>query len=667
MLSIAAALLALSTPPRGMYRKGLRFGDQPVFRELAVGGGCISSGPKTFDCQFARFGPRAPFSGSIVHANPPEADGPLDNSDIEGAIAVVQRGKCSLEAKMRHCAAVGAAGVVLINNEDERFVAAPDPPSEPPTVSSPQIPFVVIASSDGALLSSDAVVTPLPLESGMPLFPLKRVLLPGERVPLQLGDAEKASLLEHLGASNLVAVVLCSDDAALATVCTEATIEVSGPMATLSGLRTRGVRSLLRESTPDEVGLMLTEELDDGGPDAAAEAEVEVDAMCASLNVDLSSVSPRPDPSRLSFTLCQLIALTPPQAQAALELQTPARLRALNDQLLKNPTRGVELLQQAMQQDLADEEPPVGVPAKPPPPPAPPPPAPPPPSPPPPPPPTSPPARRSSPRMSAGGASLSDRIFEPRLVNPAAAQRTKVVRVPGFADDATIAAIHDAAAAVRDAAGVVTRSNGLEEGSWRTVFFNHRLGELLPSLRADLLAAAHAADNEQGWGVLEERRALSIRCAEYHTVQTSGGLPMQKHYDAGSLITMDIMLSATDQFEGGSFGTLEADGPGGRPWMRPQPFERGDLLVFLAHKYHTVQPVTSGTRQVLVAELWEGLERRCARRCNVPWGPCTCALSPSELYYNREARIDFADVPFSYRDPLFVKMAWGKLRQMQGK
>ena len=36
---------------------------------------------------------------------------------------------------------------------------------------------------------------------------------------------------------------------------------------------------------------------------------------------------------------------------------------------------------------------------------------------------------------------------------------------------------------------------------------------------------------------------------------------------------------------------------------------------------------------VLVLELWEGLERRCPRRCNTPWGPCTCQFEPPPALY----------------------------------
>ena len=114
-------------------------------------------------------------------------------------------------------------------------------------------------------------------------------------------------------------------------------------------------------------------------------------------------------------------------------------------------------------------------------------------------------------------------------------------------------------------------------------------------------------------------------------------------------------------FEGGDFCTLEADGK-----LARHPFERGDLLIFNAHKYHwyipadtarsrrppsappstasvhtprSVQPVTSGHRRVLVSEIWEGLPRRCVRRCNTPWGVCECEFAPPPPTYASDARL----------------------------
>ena len=126
---------------------------------------------------------------------------------------------------------------------------------------------------------------------------------------------------------------------------------------------------------------------------------------------------------------------------------------------------------------------------------------------------------------------------------------------------------------------------------------------------------------------------------EYHESRVGGGdeLLEPKHYDMGSLITIDVMLSDADDFEGGVFETLEPP----RVWQRMRrhlrrggsargggrleahAFERGDALIFCSHKYHRVTAVQDGERKVLVLELWEGEERRCAHRCRDARGPCT--------------------------------------------
>jgi len=51
-------------------------------------------------------------------------------------------------------------------------------------------------------------------------------------------------------------------------------------------------------------------------------------------------------------------------------------------------------------------------------------------------------------------------------------------------------------------------------------------------------------------------------------------------------------------------------------------FDMGDALVFASHKRHCVTPVLSGTRRVLVMELWCGEPRQCAHRCESHWGHC---------------------------------------------
>lgn len=259
---------------------------------------------------------------------------------------------------------------------------------------------------------------------------------------------------------------------------------------------------------------------------------------------------------------------------------------------------------------------------------------------------------------------LSDRVFSPRLPSTKKAQQTSVCRVEKFLSDSEIDAIH---AAAEKAPGLgskqVSRSNGLEDDSWRTVFMNHRLASLLPDVTDRLLAAAKEADASMGWNVLDQdRQQVSLRCAEYHTVQAAGGLPQPKHFDAGSLITMDLMLSdPSSGFEGGTFQTLERDGS-----LLQHTFERGDLLLFVSHKYHSVSPVTSGTRQVLVMELWEGLERRCPRRCNSPWGPCSCRIEALYTRLDEGTRTDLAKVPFARNTPVAVKHGWSAMQKLRG-
>jgi hypothetical protein len=123
--------------------------------------------------------------------------------------------------------------------------------------------------------------------------------------------------------------------------------------------------------------------------------------------------------------------------------------------------------------------------------------------------------------------------------------------------------------------------------------------------------------DDSNWGFLRGRSSdrVNFRTVEFHEYSAGGQLTTANHYDAGSLLTLDIMLSAPSvDFDGGAFVAPLADGscsqvPGGK-------FDKGDAIIFLSHKYHNIEPVTRGTRVVLVAELWEGPEKECPHRCN---------------------------------------------------
>lgn len=73
-------------------------------------------------------------------------------------------------------------------------------------------------------------------------------------------------------------------------------------------------------------------------------------------------------------------------------------------------------------------------------------------------------------------------------------------------------------------------------------------------------------------------------------------------------------------FQGGTMqGTVVAkNAPGKAPpkeVVSTVPFEKGDCLVFLSDKNHSVAKVEGGTRRVLVIEFWDGPRCICNHRC----------------------------------------------------
>ena len=171
--------------------------------------------------------------------------------------------------------------------------------------------------------------------------------------------------------------------------------------------------------------------------------------------------------------------------------------------------------------------------------------------------------------------------------------------------------------------------SGLIDSPHHTAFLhvNSVIDKELPHVFAKVLGAMVGADRAAGWGLLSpivhkddaaqgselepepqpepepgEAGWGNIRVVEYHEYGVGGQVNDPKHTDAGSLVTMSVMLSDASEFTGGNFTTLEEDGSvTGFP-----DFQRGDGLVFISEKYHSVQMVETGTRRSLVTELWAG-------------------------------------------------------------
>ena len=244
------------------------------------------------------------------------------------------------------------------------------------------------------------------------------------------------------------------------------------------------------------------------------------------------------------------------------------------------------------------------------------------------------------------------------LLSPAEAQHTPIAYVPQFLSALEISSLlaELSAAEAAHAVGVVERDAAGEQadgGQWRTAylhtggFFPRRLGAVRAKIRAAMEAADAGAGGGRGtgssvtggatgvtggsggsvtgvtgvtgggWGLLRGRDPLSLhfRTVEVHRYGAGGRLGAARHFDGGSLLTMDVMLAEPGvDFEGGHFATPHADGSVGR--VAHARFGRGDGVVFCSHKFHNVEPVTRGERRVLVAELWRGEEKTCPHRCS---------------------------------------------------
>ena len=220
------------------------------------------------------------------------------------------------------------------------------------------------------------------------------------------------------------------------------------------------------------------------------------------------------------------------------------------------------------------------------------------------------------------------------LMAPGAAQETRVIRLPRYVNEEEIEEIKAHVAEMRRQHEVGMLERGEDgrpklNGAWQTAYlhtenaFERRMGPLYDRMKTTMREV-----DAQNWRVTSafpssEVNFRTIECHEYHA---GGRLTDARHFDAGSIITMDIMLAEPGvDFDDGEFVTKEVDGT-----YSTHTFEKGDCLLFVSHKLHNVRPVTRGKRVALVAEIWHGPERTCAHRC-AHLGPCQYTLARSHM------------------------------------
>jgi len=89
-----------------------------------------------------------------------------------------------------------------------------------------------------------------------------------------------------------------------------------------------------------------------------------------------------------------------------------------------------------------------------------------------------------------------------------------------------------------------------------------------------------------------------VRTVELHHYAAGGGLVTPGHRDCGSDMTLSVLLSDTDDVEGGDFVTYREGVP------VAHKMRRGDAILFSSMALHNIGTVTAGLRQSLVVELW---------------------------------------------------------------
>ena len=166
----------------------------------------------------------------------------------------------------------------------------------------------------------------------------------------------------------------------------------------------------------------------------------------------------------------------------------------------------------------------------------------------------------------------------------AAAQRTQVVRLEKFLSSEDIAMVR--AVAEAELASMGKEEAGINSGSaleahsesWKVLYLqsNNVFRRKLPALRQRILDTVRRVDESQNWNLFDNVNHVNIRVVEYHQMDEFGELADPRHYDLNSLLTMDIMLSEEDAFEGGDLQTEEVDGT-----LRKHEFKRGDAVSVL--------------------------------------------------------------------------------------
>jgi hypothetical protein len=164
------------------------------------------------------------------------------------------------------------------------------------------------------------------------------------------------------------------------------------------------------------------------------------------------------------------------------------------------------------------------------------------------------------------------------------AERSQTLILPRFLSPAEVDKVHavgGAAGVTRDTAAaggdfLALMPEGFRNPRWKehVKVYLHRDGEFserLPEISRRVLGAMRERYKTGDWGTgsdLHQDLDLHVRCVEYHTYKLGGGLVAAGHCDAGSALTLAVMLSDPRQLQGsGQFVTFTE----GEPVVRRPP------------------------------------------------------------------------------------------------
>ena len=224
------------------------------------------------------------------------------------------------------------------------------------------------------------------------------------------------------------------------------------------------------------------------------------------------------------------------------------------------------------------------------------------------------------------------------LLDPELAQHSKVVRTREFLSESDAQVLF---AAAQEHQEEHKNDFGWYGGKQRgKLYLQHRgLAANLQPIVERIKEHVQRIDREC-WGVLADMAGsgeLEPRCVEFHQYNDNTKLECPNHVDTGSLFTADVMLSQEGiDFEGAELLTTQAS-EGEQLNITRHKFDYLDCLVFLSHKYHSVAPLRSGQRTVLVIEFWQNGECTGNHRCDETNEGVICRKEPTIATHKEES------------------------------